>query len=133
MYTAAARAGYGDGATYAYRLIHYPQAKALYAQEKALYEQAAQMSRKKVMDMLVEAYDMAKMTAEPSSMVAAAREIGKMCGYYIETKKVELSVNGSVAIRKMEALSDEELLKMISGGLQAAAEDETQLLEGHGE
>ena len=130
--SAAARAGYGDGATYAYRLVHYPQAKALYAQEKALYEQAAQMTRKKVMDMLVESYDMAKMCAEPSSMVSAAREIGKMCGYYIETKKVELNVSGSVALRKMEQLSDEDLLRLISEGMQATGSGMQELLADDG-
>ena len=40
------------------------------------------MTRKKVMDMLLESYDMAKLMAEPASMVSAAREIEKMCGYY---------------------------------------------------
>lgn len=128
VYSAAARAGYGDGATYAYRLIHYPQAKALYAQEKALYEQAAQMTRKKVMDMLVESYDMAKMTAEPSSMVAAAREIGKMCGYYEPQKiKIEHTLTDGVT-QRMDRLTDEELLEVIRNGgqLPGAAPAATQ-------
>lgn len=115
--SAAARAGYGDGATYAYRLVHYPQAKALYAQEKALYEQAAQMTRKKVMDMLVDAYDMAKMTAEPSSMVAAAREIGKMCGYY-EPQKIKIEHSLANGAARMDRLSDEELMEVIRNGGQ---------------
>lgn len=115
--SAAARAGYGDGATYAYKLVHFPQAKALYAQEKALYEQAAQMTRKKVMDMLVEAYDMAKMTAEPSSMVAAAREIGKMCGYY-EPQKIKIEHTLADGAARMDRLSDEELLEVIRNGGQ---------------
>lgn len=117
VYAAAARAGYGDGATYAYRLIHYPQAKALYAQEKALYEQAAQMTRKKVMDMLVESYDMAKMCAEPSSMVAAAREIGKMCGYY-EPQKIKIEHSLVDGAARMDRLTDEELLEVIRNGGQ---------------
>ena len=112
---AAVKAGYGDHASYAYRLVHFPQAKALYAEEKRLYEEAAQMSRKKVMDMLVEAYDMAKLTSEPSSMVSAAREIGKMCGYYEPTKiKIEHSVIEGVA--RMERLTDAELMEMIRNG-----------------
>lgn len=115
--SAAARAGYGDGATYAYRLVHYPQVKALYAQEKALYEQAAQMTRKKVMDMLVESYDMAKMCAEPSSMVSAAREIGKMCGYY-EPQKIKIEHTLADGAARMDRLSDEELLEVIRNGGQ---------------
>lgn len=126
--SAAARAGYGDGATYAYRLVHYPQAKALYAQEKALYEQAAQMTRKKVMDMLVESYDMAKMCAEPSSMVSAAREIGKMCGYY-EPQKIKVEHTLADGAARMDRLTDEELLEVIRNGgqLPGAAPAQAQL------
>ncbi len=115
--SAAARAGYGDGATYAYRLIHYPQAKALYNEEKRLYEEAAQMTRKKVMDMFIEAYDMAKLMSEPASMVSAAREVGKMCGYYEPTKtQVNVTLNGQVNVAQLGRLSDEELLKIIEQG-----------------
>lgn len=117
VYSAATRAGYGDGATYAYRLVHYPQAKALYAQEKALYEQAAQMTRKKVMDMLVESYDMAKMAAEPASMVSAAREIGKMCGYY-EPQKIKIEHSMADGAQRMDRLTDDELLEVIRNGGQ---------------
>lgn len=124
--SAAIRAGYGDGASYAYRLVHFPQAKALYAQEKALYEQAAQMTRKKVMDMLVESYDMAKMCAEPSSMVSAAREIGKMCGYY-EPQKIRVEHSLVEGIQRMDRLSDEELLEVIRNGGQLPPSTQPQL------
>lgn len=127
--TASTMAGYGDGASYAYRLVHLPSVKAMYAEEKRLYEEAAQMTRQKVMDMQVEAYEMAKLMAEPATMVAAAREIGKMCGYY-EPVKVSVKLSGSVAVQqqKMERLSNEELLKLIAeGGAQAIADAVQQL------
>jgi hypothetical protein len=76
----------------------------------------SELSKKDVMDMLKEAYDMAKLMAEPSSMVSAAREIGKMCGYY-EPKKVEVSV--SAALQKKESvarLTDAELFAAIEAG-----------------
>lgn len=110
--SASMRAGYGDGASYAYRLVHTPAAKALYLEEKRLYEEAGQITRKDVMDMLKESYDMAKMTAEPSTMVAAARELGKICGYYDIKIKVEHSTTpGGPA--DMTRRSDEELLELI--------------------
>lgn len=120
---ASAMAGYGDGATYAYRLTRYPQVIELYNTEKALYEQAAQMTRKKVMDMHMEAYDMAKLMSEPSSMVAAAREIGKMCGYY-EPVKVNLTLSGAatVAQQNMGKLTDAELLDIVAKGGALAIE-----------
>jgi hypothetical protein len=110
--SASARAGYADGASYAHRIAHTPAAKLLYQEEKRLYEEAAQISRKDVMDMLIEAYEMAKMTAEPSTMVAAAREVGKMCGYY-DTKITIQHLGAPGGPQDMSRRSDEELMEMI--------------------
>ena len=63
--------------------------------EAQKYAEASQMTRKKVIDMQLEAFERAKLIDEPASMVSAAREIGKICGFY-EPKKVELTVNGTV-------------------------------------
>lgn len=115
--SAAARAGYGDGATYAYRLTHYPQVKALYAEEKRLYEEAAQMTRKKVMDGLLEGIEMAKMVSEPASVIRGWREVGLMCGYY-EPTRVNVNVSGNVEVRRLNSMSDAELLRLIQEGAQ---------------
>jgi phage terminase small subunit len=117
--SAALRAGYSDEAI-GYRLIRMPNVRRAYDIEKAKYEEACQMSRKKVMDMLIESFDMAKLMAEPAAMVSAAREIGKMCGYYEPVRiKMDMTVNGEVAVRQLNAMSDAELLKLITGGVQA--------------
>lgn len=115
---AMARAGYSSTQhSYGYRMQKMPNIRAVYLAEKARYEEASQMSRKKVMDMLMEAYDAAKMTSEPASMVSAAREIGRMCGYYEPIKTtLEISVNGSISVDRLNRLSDEELLKIIEQG-----------------
>lgn len=120
---AMARAGYSTAQySYGYRMQKMPNVLALYHEEKRRYEEAAQMTRKKVMDMLLEAYDAAKLTSEPASMVSAAREIGKMCGYFTVQHKVEVSVSGNVLIDRMDRLSDEELLKIIEQGVPGAHE-----------
>lgn len=130
--TAAYRAGYTDKGAFAYRLVHFPNIKKLYAQEKRKYEEASQMTRKKVMDGLLEGVEMAKMAGEPASMIAGWREIGKMCGYYEPVKhRVEVSVNGSIALDRMNRLSDAELLKLISEGVPEIAE--TLLVENGSE
>ena len=114
---AMARAGYNDQPSYGYRMAKMPNILALYNEEKRLYEEASQMTRKRVMDMLVDAYDMAKLMSEPASMVSAAREVGKMCGYYEPVKtQVNVTVNGQVSIDRMNRLSDDELLKIIEQG-----------------
>jgi phage terminase small subunit len=117
--SAALRAGYSQDSI-GYRLIRMPNVRRAYDREKVKYEEACQMTRKRVMDMLIESFDMAKLMAEPASMVSAAREIGKMCGYYEPVKlKMDVSVNGEVAVRQLNAMSDAELLKLITGGTQA--------------
>jgi phage terminase small subunit len=111
---AMARAGYNDQPSYGYRMAKMPNILALYSEEKAKYEEAAQMTRQRVMDGLLEAVEMAKLMAEPATMVSGWREIGKMCGYF-EPKKVDINVNvtGNVIHQRLNQLSDAELLKII--------------------
>ncbi len=117
--SASARAGYGDGATYAYKVAKLPQAIALYNEEKRLYEAAAQMTRKQVMDGLMEGIEMAKLAGEPSSVITGWKTIGQMCGYF-EPRKVSVDVNvsGNVTMQQMNKLSDAELLRVIHEGVQ---------------
>ena len=114
--TASQRAGYTKQDMTMYEFSKREVVIAEYMKEKAKYEAAAQMTREKVMDMLKESYDTAKLLSEPASMVAAAREIGKMCGYYAPTEsRVKVDVSGNVMVQRLNSMSDEELLKMISG------------------
>ena len=120
---ASERAGYADGGTYAYRMVRMPNILALYEKEKAAYEEAAQMTRKKVMDGLLEAVEMAKLMAEPMTMIAGWREIGKMCGYYEPIRvKADITVNGAVVKERLEQLTDAELLELIQKGAQGGIE-----------
>jgi len=119
---AAHRAGYADGATMAYRMASDPAILKLYNYEKAKYEESCQMTRKRVMEMFLESYDCAKLMSEPGNMVAAAREIGKMCGYYEPVKRtIDITVNGSVTVKQLERLSNEELLKIMQGDVEEVA------------
>lgn len=113
--TASIRAGYQDGGSYGYRMTAQPNILKFYNEEKAAFERVSDMSRKKVMDMLLEAYADAKMVNEPASMVSAAREIGRMCGYYEPVKhRIEVNHSGNVILDRMNRLSDAELLDLIT-------------------
>lgn len=115
---ASARAGYGDGATYAYRVARFPQAVALYEAEKAAFEADNAMSRRKVMDGLLEGIEMAKLMAEPASMISGWKTIGQMCGYFEPVKqRIDINVNSNVVMQRMNGLSDAELLKLINDGV----------------
>lgn len=114
------RAGYNEQPSYGYRMAKMPNILVEFDRIKAKWEEAAQTSRQQVMEMHKEAFEMAKMMAEPATMVSAAREIGRMCGYYEPVKqRIEFTVNGQIAVKRLEAMSDEDLLRLVTEGLQA--------------
>ena len=127
---AMAQAGYNEQVSYGYRLDKMPNVQALIRQEQALYAAAAQIDSKKVIDMQLEAYELARTMAEPATMVSAAREIGKICGLY-EPQKVQINVSGSVQheIHRFEAMSDDELLEVLAQGLPVPENPATALPE----
>lgn len=128
--SASTKAGYADHGTYAYRMVKMPNILRLYNEEKQRYEEASQMTRKRVMDGLLEGVEIAKLMAEPASMISGWREIGKMCGYYEPTRhKIDVNVSGNIVLDRMNRLTDSELLKLITQGGDAAAQTEQQLLE----
>ena len=113
--SAAVKAGYNDGATYAYKIARAPQAVALYNEEKRKYEEASQMTRKQVMDGLIEGIEMAKLLAEPATVINGWKTVGQMCGYFEPIrKKVELTVSGEVFMHKLEQMSDADLMKILN-------------------
>ena len=118
------RAGYNEQPSYGYRMAKMPNVLALKQQYHDEYIKAGEISKREVMDMLKESFDMAKLMSEPASMVSAAREIGKLCGYY-EPKKVQIDVNMSGRV-KFEQMSDAELFDMIE-----KASQELDALENH--
>lgn len=132
--SAAGRCGLQAG--YAYRLIYMPNVLKAYRAEKEQYELASGMTRKRVIDGFMEAVEMAKVMAEPSTMVAAWREVGKMCGYYepVEVKHT-INVQGKVLHEKMDKMSDAELLEIVQQRMEQMATDANSvkpaaLLEG---
>lgn len=119
--SAAARCGIQT--SYAYRLIYMPNVLLAYRAEKEAYEAASGMNRKKVVDGILEAIEMSKTMAEPSTMVAGWREIGKICGYYEPvTVKHQISVEGKLVVDRMEKMSDDELMQLIEKRMADAAQ-----------
>ncbi len=78
------------------------------------------LRREDVLAGLLEAVEQARVQSNPAAMVSGLREIGKMMGFYaVETKRVDLNVAGQVELRRMNQMSDAELLRIIVAG-QAA-------------
>lgn len=110
--SASFRAGYTDSASFAYGFIKRPYVVAILEKERAEYAEANKFTKAKFMDMLQEAFDMAKMIGEPTTMVSAAREMGKACAFY-EPERLEITDKTSEVVHRLSALSTGDLLKIM--------------------
>jgi phage terminase small subunit len=122
--SAAIRAGYannGSGASIAYRMVKMPNILALKAKYEAEWIEENQMTRKRVMDGMLESIEMAKLMAEPATMIQGWKTIGQLCGYFAPVEhKMKVDVTGNIALDRLNSMSDAELLKIITGGTQQA-------------
>lgn len=127
---AARAAGYSSPNVQGYELIRKPNVQNALRHLYKKHEMVADISRKKVMDGLLEAIEIAKIQADAQNMVAGWREIGRMCGYYApEVKKIEVNVTAKRVISQLETLSDEDLLKMVEDNAKIIEGEATHLLE----
>jgi phage terminase small subunit len=128
--TAARAAGYANPSMEANRQLKHPSMQEALQLMHRKHEKASHMTRKKVMDGMLEAIEMAKTQSEPGVMVAGWREIGRMCGYYAaEKKEISVSITSKRAVDKLETLSDAELLDMIEKDSEAIEGEFTEVIE----
>lgn len=115
---AAVAAGYGAAGSRvaAHRLLTNANVqRALQARQSA---DATRLSvqRNDVLQSLLKAYNMALEQCNPAAMVSAARECGRLMGYYApERQQVEVMNESKTATReRLERMSDAELMAMIT-------------------
>jgi len=119
---AAFAAGYGVSgvSTVISRLVRMPRVVQYIRDEQEKLAVASSMTKKKVLDGILEAIDMARTQSEPLTMITGWRDIGKMCGFFEPTRhKLEISVQGEVVIQRLQALDDDMLLQLAEGNLGA--------------
>ena len=112
---AAIRAGYGAAGARvaAHRLLtNVAISSAIEARQRV---DATRLSvvRNRVLTGLLEAVEMAREQRNPAGMVAGLREIGKLMGFYTDRVKVDVGVTDQQERRRMEAMTDAELLAMV--------------------
>lgn len=77
---------------------------------------AAQISRADVIDGIMEGINMARLAADPATMIKGWTEVGKILGHYApEVKKIEVTDNQKRLQSKFTAMTDAELLATIEG------------------
>lgn len=85
---------------------------------------AAQIKRADVIDGIMEAINMARLGSDPATMIKGWTEVGKILGHYApEVKKVEMSMNAKRLQSKYEAMSDEDLVRIIEGEYEEVANE----------
>jgi len=113
---AAIRAGYAPGSAYttASRLLRNAQVRAALAERRAEIGEKLDLDRQKVIGQILEAIDMARVQADPATMLKGWAEIAKMLGFYEpERKKIDVSVSAKRLVDQFEAMSDAELLRIV--------------------
>jgi hypothetical protein len=127
---AARIAGYANPEIQGHAIVKSPKVQAAIKYLYKKHEKASDMTRKKVMDGMLEAIDMARMQADAGVMVSGWREIGRMCGYYApEVKKIDISISAKRVIDKLETLSDEDLLQLVEESSQIIEVQATEILD----
>lgn len=121
--SAGLRAGYSEsGMRIIYRLVKMPNVLKLKHEYEQKWESDNQMSRKRVMDGMLESIEMAKLMAEPATMIQGWKTIGQLCGYFAPVQhQVKVDVTGNVVLDRLNSMTDAELLTIISQGSSTAA------------
>lgn len=91
--------------------------KVLQAQQTA---DATRLSieRNDVLNGLLDAVNMAREQRNPMGMIRGWAELARMLGFCaVETKRLEVNVEGQANMNHLERLSDAELLAMMAGGV----------------
>ena len=109
---AAIRAGYGAAGARvaAHRLLTNVAISSAIEARQRVDATRLSVDRDRVLAGLLEAVEMAREQLNPAGMVAGLREIGKLMGFYIDRVKVDVDLTGQQERRRMEAMTDAELL-----------------------
>ena len=111
----AVRAGYSarSAKVTASRLLTKANVQAALRARQRQAERQLEVSRQRVLEELQEAVALAKAKGNPLAIVAAWREVAKICGYYAgEHRSVDLNACSTPTQAAMARMSDAELLSL---------------------
>ena len=113
---AAKAAGYAQPASTPGKLRNNEAVQSAIRAARDELSSATQISRADVIDGIMEAIGLARLAAEPATMIKGWSEVAKILGHYApEVKKIEMSMGAKRLQSKYEAMTDQELLDIIDG------------------
>lgn len=106
-------AGYPAGQEAGKQVEEQPSVAAELARVRAAMAIDSGVTKEQIVDMLVDAAGLAKLMADPAGLVAAARELGKLLGFYApEVKKVLHGMDKDQVRQALADMSDDDLFKL---------------------
>jgi phage terminase small subunit len=111
---AARMAGYATPEQAGKNLVRQPNVTAAIDYYQRQHEAAGAVTRKRVMDGFLRGIELAEIQGDAQNVIAGWRELGRMCGYYApEVKKIDINMTAKRLVSRFEAMSDEDLVRMI--------------------
>lgn len=115
---AARKAGYSTktARSIGHELLTKPDVQTAIQARQATTALELGVTKQQVLTDLLEAIQVARHQSNPMGMIAGARELGRLLGFYEpETQRVELSVNDRGLAAKYQGMTDEQLTAIIDG------------------
>lgn len=119
---AAIRAGSAPAGAHVWasRTLRNPKVSAELKKRLEADSERLRVSRENVVSMLLASFQMAKEQGEPAAMVSAARELGRMMGFYAPTPaRFEVDLVSAAEKGRLDAMTDAELLRLIGSNSPA--------------
>lgn len=119
---AAIRAGSAPAGAHVWasRTLRNPKVSAELKKRQEADSERLRVSRENVVSMLLASFQMAKEQGEPAAMVSAARELGRLMGFYAPTQaRFEVDLVSAAEKGRLEAMTDAELLRLIGSSSPA--------------
>jgi len=111
---AARIAGYHPAT--AHKVMRQENIQSYLAEARQEITDISTIKRMDVIEVILEAIDMARTLADPAQMINGADKMAKIMGFYApETMKLEVTQNTAVLSQKYKQLSDDELFAIASG------------------
>lgn len=122
--TSARAAGYANPGRDGKALMAEPEIVEAIKKIQTENRKNSQLTRKDVMENLVDAFNLGRTLSDPQAMIRAMAEVNRMSGYYAPEKKIIEMQEGAKRLEaEVEGLSKQELLEML------AKEEETPFLD----
>lgn len=110
---AAATAGFSEPTAAGALLVRMPHVAKAVRIRRAEYAAASQITRRCVIDGMLEAVDLAKSRGEALPMIAGWKEIAKLCGHYPDERKtVHHTLDTTNLSHRLGSMTDAELLAL---------------------